>query len=290
METHTDLLTATRPIFDQTGKLSLDGVYNRPDPRDYFSTLKKLDYFVPELAKPCFAQLLEAKRAVKGSPEAKIIDVGCSYGVNAALLKHGLSMDDLYTLYAEAAPLGRNVLLARDKALFAGAADNDLSVVGIDSSEPAVNYALEVGMMDDGFAANLEKEDLTRAEARSVEDADMIISTGCVGYVTKTSLDQLIDANVSHRPWMANFVLRMFDYTPIEEMMAEHGYVTEKLEGASFRQRRFVSDEEHQHVIDNLAARGLAPKADERNGWYLAELYVSRPVEEASAPITQILH
>ena len=82
--------SVTTSIFDHTGKLNLDHVYNKPDPRDYFSTLSKLDYCVPELAKPFFKRLLGAKREVNGEAAAKIVDVGCSYGVNAALLKHDL--------------------------------------------------------------------------------------------------------------------------------------------------------------------------------------------------------
>ncbi len=281
--------TTATPLFDRTGKLSLDHVYNRPDPRDYFTTLQQLDYRVPDLAKPVFRRLIEAKREMNGQAAAKIVDVGCSYGVNAALLKHDLSLDDLYRLYNGDAPEDRDALLARDRMLFAGPGDEALSVVGVDAAERAVAYAVDAGVLDDGVSTNLERRDPSPADRRAVEDADMIISTGCVGYVTETSLEHLVEAGRDRGVWMANFVLRMFDYQPVEEMLAEHGYVTEKLAGGLFRQRRFVSAEEQENVFDNLGQRGLAPNDTERDGWYLAELHVSRPAAQATVPLAATL-
>jgi SAM-dependent methyltransferase len=280
--------TAAAPIFDRVGKLSLEHVYNRPDPRDYFSTLHKLGYCVPEVAKPVFKSLLEAKRDANGETAAKIIDVGCSYGVNSALLKHDLSLDDLYRLYGGVSGDGK-ALLERDRALFARSADDTLTVVGVDAAERAVAYAVGAGVMDGGVSTNLERHEPTSADVRAVEDADMIISTGCVGYVTKTSLEHLAEAGRDKGAWMANFVLRMFDYQPVEEMLAERGYVTEKLAGALFPQRRFVSAEEQENVFDALGRRGLSPEEAERDGWYLAELHVSRPAGQTTVPLEAIL-
>ena len=277
------------PAYDQTGKLSLDHVYNREDPRSYFSTLRKLDYQVPELAKPIFRRLIDARREATGTAKAKIVDVGCSYGVNAALLKHDLSLDDLYRLYGSAAPGDAGTLLARDRALFADVADEDLAVVGIDAAERAVAYAVDAGILDAGISTNLETDTPSGADRRAVEGTDMIISTGCVGYVTETSLEHLVEAGRDRGAWMANFVLRMFDYAPIEEMLAGHGYVTEKLEGALFPQRQYVSAEEREHVLDNLGRLGVAPDEAELDGWYLAELHVSRPADRAGPPLEAML-
>ena len=122
-----------------------------------------------------------------------------------------------------------------------------------------------------------------------LENADMVISTGCVGYVTSKSLGHLIESSLDRNVWMANFVLRMFDYEPVEEMMADHGYVTEKFSGRMFPQRRFVSREERDKVFDNLNDRGLSPDGAESKGWYMAELHVSRPAGEAAAPLSALL-
>ena len=277
MDHRTDALN-----YDQTGKISLDHVYNEPDPKAYFSTLRKLGYRVPEEAKPVFQRLLSAKREATGEDKAKLVDVGCSYGVNAALLKHGMSLEDLYRLYGSDAPDDHGMMLTRDQGLFTGAVDDALSVVGVDAAERAIAYAVDAGVLDAGVATNLEKRQPTSTDVEAVENADMIISTGCVGYVTRTSLERLVETSLENNVWMANFVLRMFDYEPVEQMMAERGYVTEKLAGAVFPQRRFASEQERQRVLDNVSDRGLSPDGLESTGWYFAELHVSRPANDGT--------
>ncbi|MBZ9605527.1 hypothetical protein [Phyllobacterium chamaecytisi] len=59
-----------------------------------------------------------------------------------------------------------------------------------------------------------------------------------------------------------------------EEMLSQHAYVTEKLEGP-FPQRRFASTEERQHVLDNLSRLSIDAAGAEVTGWYLAELHVA---------------
>ncbi|MBP7242954.1 hypothetical protein [Amaricoccus sp.] len=206
-----------------------------------------------------------------------MIDLGCSYGVNAALLKHGLSMADLFRLYDEGA--GREDLLDRDRTVFDAPADPCLEIVGLDTAEQAVGYAVAAGALDAGIAANLERRDPTPDEAALVEGADLVISTGCFGYATDVSLRRLLEASGDSRPWMAHFVLRMFAFDEAREMLAGHGYVTEKVDGLH-PQRRFASDDERIHVLDNLARLGIDPTGAEAEGWYVAELYVARPQED----------
>jgi carnitine O-acetyltransferase len=156
-------------------------------------------------------------------------------------------------------------------------------------AERAVDYAVGAGALDAGIAADLEARDPTADEAAVLGSADLVISTGCFGYVTEASLRRLLDACNGGRPWMAHFVLRMFDFDPAREMLAEQGYVTEKVEGLH-PQRRFASPEERAHVLDNLARRGIDPTGAEAEGWYLAELHVARPVEDHRAlPLDRIL-
>ncbi len=261
--------------FDQTGKINLNNIYDNDTPVEYFSTLSKLGYRIPAEGEPIFRNLIEAIREEKEKEEIKIVDLGCSYGVNSAILKHGRSMGELYELYASpAASLEK--LIERDRALFADPADPQLDIVGIDRAPNAVAYAVEAGLMDTGIAANLETQDPTAREADAIVDANLIISTGCIGYVTDASLERLLDATDERHPWMAHFVLRMFPFDGIYEMADRHGYVTEKLR-RPVPQRRFASSEEQDHALDNLSHIGIDPTGLETTGWYFAELHVSRP-------------
>jgi carnitine O-acetyltransferase len=267
--------------------MNMNAIYNNPDPFTYFATLSELDYRIPQEAKPRFQQLIEARRSISDSETTKIVDLGCSYGVNGALLKHGLSMNELYRLYSEIDDT--DALLARDRALYASPVDPKLEIVGVDLAERAVSYAVDVGMLDAGVVTNLEATDPTPEDAALLENTDLIISTGCVGYVSEVSLERLLQATPDSRPWMAHFVLRMFDFGRSEEMLSRHGYVTEKVADV-FPQRRFESPDEQRNVLDNLERMGIDATGVEATGWYFAELHVARPEEIVKAiPLDNIL-
>jgi carnitine O-acetyltransferase len=152
-----------------------------------------------------------------------------------------------------------------------------------------VRYAVDAGVLDGGVATDLESEALGPREPEQLADADLIISTGCYGYVTERTFEQILAQSRDTRPWLANMVLRMFDFAPAEALLADMGYVTEKVPGL-VPQRRFASPDERQNVLDNLAQEGIDADRFEETGWYFAELYVSRPQDAAiEMPIGEVV-
>lgn len=278
-----------RVAYDDVGKVDMSDIYDQPSPMAYFSALSKLDYAIPEAARPMFSRLIAARRALSGERPIKIVDIGCSYGVNAAILKHGMSMSELYRHYRDAIASDRSELLKRDRAMFSDPADDAIEFVGVDQAENAIAYAVDAGTLDAGIATDLEERVPSAADREALSGADLIISTGCFGYVTEVSLERLMDAAGGSRPWMAHFVLRMFDFDAAEAMLARHGYVTETADQL-FAQRRFASSQERDSVFQNLAERGIDPAGAEETGWYFAQLFVARPREEVeSLPLRRLL-
>jgi hypothetical protein len=49
-------------------KTNLDDIYNQPDPRAYCGRLRKLDYVIPDVAKPIFRKLISEVRQRRGDP------------------------------------------------------------------------------------------------------------------------------------------------------------------------------------------------------------------------------
>jgi hypothetical protein len=266
--------------FDKTGKVSLDHVYAQPDPRPYFSAMQALDYRIPELAKPYFMKLIKNLREFSGIRAPKVLDIGCSYGVNAILLKRETTMDELYEHYCgdpHSDTPNRSTLLASDRVLTR--ARNGLGstrFVGLDSSQPALSYALSAGFIDDAVHANLEIREATERERGQFAGTDLVISTGCIGYVSNRTISQVVNAQGERKPWMAHFVLRMFSFEPVAESLAGSGYETVHIDRV-FKQRRFASAEEQSLVLDTMAAAGVDPQGLETDGWLYAQLYVSRP-------------
>ncbi len=273
--------TAETFALDETGKIDITDIYNKPDPRIYYSTLRHLDYQIPETAKPVFQRVISAYRRAHEKDKVRVLDVGCSYGINAAILKCDLEMDQLYKFYAgqEGSRTKRDQLLAHDQSLIDECVkDADLEVVGLDISKSAIDYAVEAHLLDDGVAANLEGSGPPPAAAAVLDEADLVISTGCIGYVGKKTLKGILDANAPRRPWMTHFVLRMFPFDEIKDLLEDFGYETEKLGNQTFVQRRFASEEEQEQVLQRLSELGIDARGLEADGWYHAEAFISRPV------------
>jgi len=283
------------PGFDEINeaKVNMDHIYDHNDPRAYFRELKRLEYVIPSTAKPIFQKLISRRREHQDDT-IQLLDLGCSYGVNAALLKHDLSMPELYEhwgqeRFVDATP---KEVVDHDRRYFSDLEEpENIEVFGLDVAENAVVYAEQSGLLNGSLAVNLETEPLSETAAEELSEVDMVMSTGCVGYVTEKSFNHLLPAVTQGQPaWMANFVLRMFPFDAIEETLGDHGYITEKLEGQTFRQRQFSSAEEQQQVVEQLHEKGIDPTGKEMDGHLIAEFYLSRPANEvAEVPIERLL-
>ncbi|MEU8917886.1 hypothetical protein [Streptomyces nigrescens] len=275
------------------GKADFEAIYNCPDPRRYFTTLHPLDYQIPHHGQAVFRAVAETlQRHRSDRPPLNVVDLCCSYGVNAALLNHRLSLSDLYGRYAAPGPgmPTTGQLIEEDRTFFATRRRAEpFRITGIDSADRAVGYARSVGLLDHGFAENLELDEPSPELRQVLAGTDLITVTGGVGYITARTFGHLVDS-VSAPPWVAAFVLRTVSYQPVSALLARAGLVTEKLTTRTFRQRRFADGGERRATFDALAGLGLSTAGKESDGFYHAELYLSRPAADVAAlPLEELL-
>ena len=280
---------------NEQNKANFDHVYDRPDPRGYFETLGSLDYLAPEHGRRLFPTLLQGVSA--GGGPSGVLDLCCSYGVNAALLRHDLTLDDLYARYAlpELADLSTEDLLDADRTFYAECRHpSPPEVVGADSAANAVRYALRAGLLEAGFGEDLEKTEPSEAFRGSVGNTGLLTVTGGVGYVWERTFDRVLKAVARARPdgrapWVATLPARLVGYGPLSELFSRYGLVTERLSSRTFPQRRFADATEREHVLRQLADMDVDPSGKEEEGWYHAALYLSRPAVEASkVPVDEL--
>ncbi len=257
----------TDPPLTAETKADFSAIYTRPDPRAYHRALQPLDYQVPAHALPVVEEVLD------GRP---VLDLCCSYGTNAALLRTSVDLAGLTARYTDPAldPLSPAELADADAAFFAARRRRDVPVLGLDASEPAVTYAGRAGLIDTAFAEDLECTDPSPALAAALAQVGTIVCTGGVGYVGPATFDRLL----AHTPpdvRLVVFVLRVFAYDAITDVLTAHGLVTAKRPG-SVRQRRFADAAEQAGAVADVTARGLAPEGGAAAGWFHAECFVSR--------------
>lgn len=284
---------SVRAKFDaiNADKQDFSAIYNQPDPRGYFAKLGAHDYRIPDEALPIFARLVDVLGGGRSAP--RLLDLGCSYGINAAAIRYGLTMAELRAHYThpDMAALGAAQMAARDRAMLAERrVQRDVRIVGLDVAPRAINYARVTGLLDDGIVADLETQPLKTDAADIVSGTDLVISTGCIGYVGARTLRQIVGAVDGDSPWIASFVLRMFPFAPVADALEAHGLVTEKLPHRTFRQRRFASAAERTKILGQLEAKGIDTMPAESDGYLHAEFFLTRPAESVRAlPLAKLL-
>ena len=271
----TTVMTMESAVGD--GKATFGHIYDQADPRAYYRALGALDYEIPQQAYPIFAELLDG---LDCSP-ATVLDVCCSYGVNAALMRCELGIDDLFRRYEDDAldQLGPAELIESDRQFYAGRQRAQAPrVLGLDLAANAIGYAREVGLLDNGWVENLEAEDPSPELVAAIREVDLITITGGVGYVSERTFDRLLSVfGDGPKPMVAAFVLRRYPYARIAQVLAQHGLVTEQELGRTYPQRRFATQQEQDTVLEALDALGIDAAGKEADGRYHADFFLSAP-------------
>ncbi|MGH3826017.1 MAG: class I SAM-dependent methyltransferase [Pseudonocardiaceae bacterium] len=222
-----------------------------------------------------------------------MLDLCCSYGINAALLNHDLSFDALCARYAspQLATLSTDELVAADRAFYREhRSSHPVQVVGIDVADQAAAYAQRSGLHWASSSENLEIKDPSAALAELLTGVDLITVTGGVGYITERTFDRVLqNTSTEDGCWIAVFALRWIRYERIAEVMARYGLTTEQLSGHTFRQRRFADETERDYVLSELESLGIDPAGKETLGWYHSNFYLSRPVEDHHPSLRELL-
>ncbi|PWJ87448.1 hypothetical protein C8D77_11624 [Mesorhizobium loti] len=262
-------------------KHDFSGAYNRKWPHAYFRAHLALDYMLPDRAKPVFERIFADYRRRRNKTKLKIIDIGCSYGVNATLLRTDLDLDDLYAAYlGSSGPLsGRHEIEHRAFFRNRGLRD-DIQFVGVDPSFRAVRYARNQGLLEAGIPANLETRELTVKERCALADADIIISTGCVGYATERTFARVYDASAASRPWVVVFAMHPFCYDDIAAALRGYALETRLVDRFRQRQRRFSTITERQAILTAMAELGIEDRLERTTGYVFASCYISAPPGE----------
>ncbi len=265
---------------DATGKTVFDGIYTAPDPRPYCEAMHALDYAIPKHAHPMFSALFQDYREQSGKESVRVLDLGSSYGINAALLQFNMELPELYQRYTspEAQALSTNELIQRDRNdYYRQPTHQTLDMVGFDISAQALQYAKEVGLIVDAVQANLETDEVTTEQSEQLKNINCIISSGCIGYVTTITLEKIIDVCAPHLPWMGHCVLRMFSLQQLITLLQAQGYEVE-ISPELVPQRRFASSKEQKQVLSRLLELGIDPTGFEDQGWLYAWLITAKPL------------
>ena len=260
-------------------KKDFTNIYTQKFPNSYLKEMKRLDYRIPDKTKPLYLSIVK-QLYKKLSKTIKIVDIGSSYGINSALMKHDLSMSDLDDFFLKEEPS-----LEESKQFFEKLpSDNSIDFYQIDISEPALKFSENTHLCKKGLCVNLESANLNIKE---IPQFDMIIATGCIGYIGYKAFSNLLELikkqqesepeNFKKDPVFAFSVLRIFDMEQIEKTFDYYGYSLVKTDLEPIRQRRFSDLEEKNKTISLLHDKGIDTDLFEDDGHFYADFYIASP-------------
>lgn len=258
-------------------------IYVKKYPAPYLNEMKNLEYRIPDQTKPLYQHLAERMVNYLKRP-IKILDIGSSYGINSALLNHELVMTELDDFFEN----NPQPSIVEVQNFFDGLPNNNpnFQFYLVDTSLPALEFAEKVGLCEGSFCINMEKEKISTEFKQTLQDIDLIISTGCIGYIGWKSFEKIFNSlgkdNENTIPVFAFTVLRIFQVDEIENVFRKNNFELIKTKIGPLKQRRFYNNSEMKKSLELLKQRGINTEGLEEEGYYFADLFVGGPSNHKS--------
>ena len=260
--------------------------------------MARLGYEIGEQARPYCAAAADLLRLKNGEAwPVQMLDVGCSYGMGSAFIKYGCSFDEIVAFFTSRAPRDfRAACEATRMWLNVTPPACDVRSVGLDSSEPAIRYAVEAGLLDGGISQDFEEPDAQPSDEEIAwfRSCNLLTCTGAIGYVTDRTLGVVLehlgkDYPAEFGPFAVVTVLRMFDEAPIADCFDRFGLQFLRVPGARLPQRRFADDDERQRALSELHDRSIDTSDWEDRGRYYADLYIAAPPNQHAVLLNRMI-
>ncbi len=263
-------------------KQDFTDIYTQSSPYEYLKEMNRLEYFISDSTKPLYNSIIEQLEETI-SRSINVLDLGSSYGINSSLMKYDLTMSELSDFFLNGTEPTKN----ETKQFYKKCTSNDnMNFYQIDISEEALKFSEEMDLCERGINVDLETEKLSLLE--SLPKIDIVIATGCVGYIgykaflnlLKVIKDKQSNSNEFETeyttPIFAFSVLRMFNMKDIEEVFQIYGYSIVKSDIQPIRQRNFSNPKEKTQTISLLHDMGINTKKYEDDGNFYADFYIAR--------------
>jgi len=286
------------PGYDEANdaKATFSDVYTAPTPHAYLEAMGRNGYCIAEHARPYFTAAATLLAEANGPARpVQLLDLGCSYGVGSATVNHGCSFEEFRAFFAARAPRDYDECVAATRLwLQAVPAPQELRIVGVDTSVPAIRFATDAGLIAGGVSRDLERDDPSDDECAWMAGCNLLTSTGAIGYVTDATVRRVLrclarDHAGPFGPVAVLTVLRMFSVEAVAQAFSAAGLAFVRVPGVRLRQRRFADAAERTHVLQLLAETGVDPDGWESTGWLWAELYVAAKPERLDDVLARLL-
>ena len=273
-----------------THKDDFGRVYDLEDPSPYFTALCPADYRMPAvLARTLNAIHRPVASARSTGGELRLLDFACGYGVIGALLRHSVSMADMYAWYGERQwqPTDSRRFWSADAA-FLDARRSEaprFEIGGVDIAGTALEYASAMGFVDRVFHENLVERSPSDALRRFVQGADLVVECGALGDLVTTAFERILACRQdTDGPWFVYCPRPDLDWTSLNALWGARGYRAESLGAEPVRYRKPLGVAEQAEILRAIRESGRPESSVMRDGYLLVDMTLARPEAEIGHP------
>ena len=271
-------------------KDDFDRVYDLEDPSPYYTALRPSDYRMPAVLAGALTAIHPSVCAARGAGDTlRVLDFACGYGAIGALLRHDVSMPEIYARYAERLwrPADARSYWEEDAEFFATRHEESVGfeIGGTDIAGTALEYAAALGFVDRTFHENLVDHAPSDELTRFLHGVDLIVESGSVGGLLPAAFERILDCcGDESRPWFLFSPRPDVDWSSLNALWTGQGYRTERLGTGPVRYRKSLGAEERVDMLRITRALGKPDEAVMRDGYLLVDLTLARPEADAGNP------
>jgi len=246
---------------DGEANVAFDDLYDLAGPGRYYAQLGRTGYRIPSVVADVVRERFTSVRD-PGRP-LHVLDLACGYGFNGALLLHGMPIDEVF---------GGDTPSSAGSELCDGGAD--IHLVGLDIACNAVRYAVQAGLVHEGFTDDLTAGPPGAACAVALSSIDLVIESGAIGQLYVPCFTAILDA--ADRPSFVYCPRIDVDQGPVDELWQRRGYECQTLRAAEPYRRPL--DAEEAAMVTSAAMR-LGRSVDESivDGYITVDVRLARP-------------
>ena len=270
-------------------------VYDLEDPSPYFDALRPSEYRMPVALTGALKAIHRAVCAARGAGDAlRVLDFACGYGTIGALLRHDVSMPEIYARYGERhwrAADARSHWEA-DADFFAARREESVAfeIGGTDIAGVALEYAAALGFVDRTFHEDLVGDAPSGELRQFLGGVDLVVESGSVGDLLPFIFARILDCGGGGRPpWFLYSPRPDIDWARLNTLWAVRGYRAESLGTEPVRYRKPLGAPERVDMLRVTRALGVPDEAVMRDEFLLVDMTLARPeVDAGNPPIAQL--
>ncbi|PSO48864.1 MAG: hypothetical protein BRC33_08470 [Cyanobacteria bacterium SW_9_44_58] len=168
-------------------KQHFDDIYMASTPVPFKERIiDALDYISDNNNRQTFDRLILPWCQQQQSKPIPYVDLACCFGNTTLAIAHEMTVDEIRENWKDA-ETAKQPLKSRRL---------NLQTTGIDISENAVNYAQNAGIFDQTIQADLNQPpaDKKAQVLKTMQEADILVSTAALVYLEESAIDELIGA------------------------------------------------------------------------------------------------